>query len=192
MYKWTGDVAGSINRTFNKNFLIASRSINGANTINYTYDNDGLMIRAGSLAINHSSQNDLITSTALGLATDTSTYNSYGELTGYTASYNGKALYSFRLARDRAGRIASETQTIGGTTSVRSYSYDLTDRLVGVTHDGAPYATYSYDSNSNRLTAVIDSSRVTATYDAQDRLLTYGSARYVYTANGELLTLIRK
>src|SRR5262249_47201152 len=36
------------------------------------------------------------------------------------------------------------------------------------------------------LTGTFPQSAVTATYDAQDRLLTYGNASYTYTANGEL------
>lgn len=45
---------------------------------------------------------------------------------------------------------------------------------------------YTYDSNSNRLTATAGTVITKGTYDAQDRLLGYGSASYTYTANGEL------
>jgi RHS repeat-associated protein len=47
---------------------------------------------------------------------------------------------------------------------------------------------YTYDSNGNRIAAEGEASTVTATYDDQDRLLTYGNATYSYTANGELAT----
>ena len=45
---------------------------------------------------------------------------------------------------------------------------------------------YTYDSNSNRLSMTTPSGTINGTYDAQDRLLTYGSASFTYTANGEI------
>jgi RHS repeat-associated protein len=48
----------------------------------------------------------------------------------------------------------------------------------------APSATYN--ANSDRLTMTTAFGTATATYDAQDRLLTYGSDLYSYTPNGEL------
>src|SRR5438445_10281028 len=46
------------------------------------YDNDGLLTGSGPLAVTRSAQDGLITSTKLGLATDTRTYNSFGEQIG--------------------------------------------------------------------------------------------------------------
>jgi RHS repeat-associated protein len=45
---------------------------------------------------------------------------------------------------------------------------------------------YEYDENGNRTSFTGPSGTVTATYDDQDRLLTYGNASYTYTAAGEL------
>jgi RHS repeat-associated protein len=54
----------------------------------------------------------------------------------------------------------------------------MLDQFSGDPHrDGANVASYSYDSNSNRLPG---------TYDNQDRMLAYGGATYTYTGNGEL------
>lgn len=47
-------------------------------------------------------------------------------------------------------------------------------------------ASYTYDSNGNRLTKTSPSGTQSGTYDAQDRLLTYNGNTYTYTANGEL------
>jgi len=54
--------------------------------------------------------------------------------------------------------------------------------------NGVLTATYGYDPNGNRNSVATASGTKTATYDAQDRLLTYGSWSYTYTANGDLLT----
>ena len=66
-----------------------------------------------------------------------------------------------------------------------SYSYDLAGRLTAATKNSAN-DTYTYDSNSNRLSATTPTGTSNGSYDAQDRLLTYGNASYTYTANGEL------
>lgn len=46
--------------------------------------------------------------------------------------------------------------------------------------------TYTYDTNSNRLSATTSAGTTNGTYDDQDRLLTYGTASYTYTPNGKL------
>ncbi len=51
-------------------------------------------------------------------------------------------------------------------------------------------ASYEYDQNGNRIRFTGPSGTVTGTYDAQDRLLSYGDASYSYTANGELTAKI--
>ena len=181
---WTGTVAGSLSRMYNNNFWVTSQSIN-SNTINFTYDNDGLTSKAGSLVIKRNAKDGLITGTTLGSATDVRVYDTYGELTGLTAKYLTTVLYTVKFTRDSDGRITGKTETIGGKKNIYTYSYDAAGRLTGV-KDGTSISSYTYDSNSNRLTATTSSGTVNGTYDAQDRLLTYGAASYTYSANGEL------
>ena len=56
-----------------------------------------------------------------------------------------------------------------------------------MTANGAPVAAYTYDGNGNRLTGP---GGAAGSYDAQDRMRSYGDASYTYTANGELLTKV--
>jgi|ERR1700736_1461707 hypothetical protein len=77
---WTGTVAGNVSRVYNNNFWIASESIGGGTTVAFTYDNDGLLNKAGALTLNRTPTNGLITGTTLGAASDARTYNSFGEL----------------------------------------------------------------------------------------------------------------
>jgi YD repeat-containing protein len=49
-------------------------------------------------------------------------------------------------------------------------------------------ASYTYDSNGNRLSATGVNGTPAGTYDAQDRLIKYGSVAYTYTNNGALLS----
>lgn len=186
--KWTGTINGTVGLGYNSNFWVTSETINGANSIAYTYDNDGLVTKAGVLTLANSSQNGLLTGTTLGSATDTRTYNSFGEITGYTASYAGALLYAVTYTRDADGRISAKSETVAGKTNSYVYSYDLAGRLTSVSENGSVISLYAYDSNSNRLKGVTSSGTAIGTYDPQDRLLTYGSAAFTYTANGELAT----
>ena len=94
-------------------------------------------------------------------------------------------LYDAHYTRDALGRITGKTETVQGVTHQYAYHYDLAGRLDQVTVDGVSSA-YQYDSNGNRLAHVTASGVVDGTYDAQDRLLSYGEGQYTYTANGDL------
>ena len=183
---WTGSVAGNISRVYNNNFWVTSESINSGNTINFSYDNDGLITHAGALTLKLDPKDGLIKSTTLGSATDTRTFSTFGELTAYTAKYGTIVLDLVHFTRDADGRIITKTETIGGKKNMFAYSYDAAGRLTGVKKNGVSFSSYVYDSNSNRVTATTLSGTVTGAYDAQDRLLSYGGASYTYTANGEL------
>jgi YD repeat-containing protein len=185
---WAGTVAGSLTRTFDNFFRLSSQSVNGANTVNFTYDNDSLLTGAGSLTLTRSAQNGLVTGTTLGNLTDTVGYNGFAEPTSYTASFSSTQVLNEQYTRDKLGRITQKVEIIGGATNTYAYSYDQAGRLSTVTLNGAgtPFVTYSYDSNSNRTSANYNGTPINATYDAQDRLTQYGVFTYSYTANGEL------
>jgi RHS repeat-associated protein len=183
---WSGAVAGSVSRTFNNFFLPASQSVNGSNTVNFTYDNDNLLTGAGSLAITRHAQNGLITDTTLSNVTDMRGYNNFGELTSYSASFNATSLFSTTFTRDKLGRITQKVESIqGGAANTYDYTYDATGRLTQVKLNTVTISAYVYDSNDNRTSF---NGTTTGAYDNQDRMTAYGAATYTYTANGELLT----
>ncbi|MGA8153050.1 MAG: RHS repeat-associated core domain-containing protein [Terriglobales bacterium] len=182
---WKGTVAGSVGRGYDNNFWVKSQNVGGGLTISVQRDHDGLVTKAGALTIKRSSSNGLISSTTLGVATDTRTYNSFGELTGYTAAVNGSTIYKVTSTLDADGRVSAKTEILGATTNTYSYSYDLAGRLTAATKNIVT-DTYAYDTNSNRLSATTSAGTANGTYDAQDRLLTYGNTSFTYSANGEL------
>jgi RHS repeat-associated protein len=185
---WAGTIAGNVSRTFDNFFRLSSQSVNGANTVNFTYDNDSLLTGAGSLTVTHNAQNGLVTGTTLGNVTDTVGYNGFAEATSYTASFNSTQLLNEQYTRDKLGRVTQKVETVDGATNTFAYAYDQAGRLSTVTLNGAgtPLVTYSYDSNSNRLSANYNGTLINGTYDAQDRLTQYGVITYTYTSNGEL------
>ncbi|MBF0634541.1 MAG: hypothetical protein HQK85_07790 [Nitrospinae bacterium] len=185
---WSGEVNGSLSRTYDNFYRITSRSVNGGNTINQTYDNDGLLTSVGSLTITRNTGNGFITGTTLGSATTTYTYNTYGEVGSYTAKYGATALFSTVYTRDTLGRITRKVETVQGVAATYDYAYDTTGRLSSVSKNGAQISSYVYDANGNRITATQNGIATQGFYDLQDRLASYGNNSYTYTANGELLT----
>ena len=68
---WSGPVAGNVSLTFNNDLRVSSQRINSANTVNYAYDEDGLMIGAGDETLSRSGSSGLLIGTVVGSVTET-------------------------------------------------------------------------------------------------------------------------
>jgi RHS repeat-associated protein len=202
---WSGLVSGAINWTYNNDFRVTTETVTTASAtspVAMGYDNDGLMTCAsptscpGGVGAHVTSYDPLLPrpeSSVSGAVTDQYTYNAYGELASYEAFANGNLAFSEIVdsagaPRDELGRIVDRTETNGGATVTYSYEYDSLGRLIEVYEDGTLAQAFTYDDNGNRLSLDTPSGSTTATYDDQDRLLTYGNFTYTYTDNGELLS----
>jgi YD repeat-containing protein len=184
---WTGPVAGSVTRTYDPDFR-ATESVNGGNAVTLQYDPDSLLTQAGSLTLTRHAQHGLLTGTALGSVTESYTYNTFGELGTYQATYGGASLLARRTPPTPSAGSRRRSRRWGHTTTT-VYGYDPAGRLTDVTTDGILTAHYDYDGNGNRLSVTRPiSGTVTGTYDAQDRVTTYGAVSYTYNNNGDLLT----
>jgi RHS repeat-associated protein len=183
---WSGPVAGAVTRTFTTDFTVASETVVGSAAVGFGYDADGLLTTAGALTIARDAGTGLVSGTTLGTTTDTFTYNAFGESTHQTAQANSTTVFDVGITRDALGRITSRIETVDGFTRAWVYTYDLAGRLVQVTSNGTLVAQYVYDANGNRTETITTGGTTTATYDAQDRLLTRGATSYTYTANGDL------
>ncbi len=179
----TGAVSGSIDRVYDNDFRITARSINGANSISYQYDDDSLLILAGSLSINREAQKaGIINGTTLGNLTTTRTYTGFAELVTFDASYNTTSLFNTSYTRDKLGRITQKIEAIESVSTTTDYDYDLSGRLFTETTGGST-TSYTYDANGNRTHI---NGSIVGDYDDQDRLTSYAGASYQYTDNGEL------
>jgi YD repeat-containing protein len=83
-------------------------------------------------------------------------------------------------------RITQLVETVQGSPTTRGFTYDSAGRLSTVTENSVLVRSYGYDGNGNRLSLTGPGLNLAGTYDAQDRLLSYGGTMYAYTANGEL------
>ncbi|MBN1422700.1 MAG: PKD domain-containing protein [Planctomycetes bacterium] len=183
---WSGEVSGTVAHTHDNDFLVASQSVNGAHEVSFAYDGDGLIIGAGDLTLTRDPVNGSIAANTLGAIADTYAYNALGELERHTTSHGETVLLDIQYAHDSGGRIVEKTETVGGTTSTWTYAYDEAGRLAEVQRDGVRVEAYSYDPNGNRIGFEGGAGSVAATYDEQDRLVTYGDVSYSFHPNGEL------
>jgi RHS repeat-associated protein len=129
-----------------------------------------------------------MTGSTLGVVSDAIAYDAFGAVQSYVAMASGSTVYAETLERDTLGRITKKTESIGGATHVYQYSYHPRGWLKDVITDGATSASYTYDDNGNRLSKSTPSGVEMGTYDAQDRMLSYGSTTYTYTADGDVAT----
>jgi len=183
---WQGDVSGTLDFIYNRDFRLSSMAIENGTPIEYFYDDDGLLVQAGSLAIVRDASHGLVASTHLGKVTDTYSWNGFEELTDYSAKVDGSEVFRAGYSWDKVGQLTRKEEMIEGETHVYDYRYDEGGRLAVVLVDQATRAVYTYDANGNRLTFAGESGVLSAAYDDQDRLTRYGDREYEYTANGEL------
>ena len=110
-----------------------------------------------------------------------------------TISYRNKSVtYSY----DAAGRLIQKTLPNG---VIQEYNYDEANQLLSITYKQQnntviDQVSYTYDENSNRITrnrtatGSVPESPFTATYDANNRMLTFNGQPLNYDDNGNLIS----
>lgn len=185
---WSGPINATVQGYYDNDFRIDEIRISGNVLATFTYDDDALLTSAGSLTLTRDPENGLVTQSVAGNITTEFSYNQYAQPESFTATADSTPLLTFGYTYDDAGQISTITETIGGATNTYVYTYDAAGRLTAVTKDAVPFTAYTYDSNSNRTAYTGDPSNAVATYDEQDRMLTYGDAVYAYSDAGTLQT----
>src|SRR5690606_20225203 len=186
---WAGPVAGEVNWTYNNRFLIETETIGAlpSTTVNYQYDNDGLVTQAGALSIQRDAASGRVVRKTIGRIRESFQYNAFAELsrqtvefmepngttvreTLYDVIYDGNAAFG---SRDALGRITKKTEWIvdgdapGATPrplASRTYDYGYNQEgrpwLESVAVDGNVVSSYSYDDNGNRTSAELSWSQL--------------------------------
>jgi len=180
---WTGTLSGTVSYDYDARFQVASVAVNGE-AVGYSYDQDGLLTQAGSLALSRDPVTGLLAGTSQGAVDTAVSYSAFGELAAETVTAGGSVLYAVTYTRDGLGRITAKTETVGGVTTEIGYEYDTAGRLSQETRDGRVTGAWTYDANGNRTSA----NGTLSTYDARDRLVSSGSTSFSYTDDGRLAT----
>ena len=183
----TGDVAGTVAWTYDDDFRVVSQTVNGGSSAAFSYDDDGLLVGAGGETLTRGPANGLLTDIdVLDAATDLS-YDAFGALDTLTTTVDTTTLFDATYGpRDALGRIVDFDETVDSVSRTVEYTYDDVGRLETATEDSVLVATYAWDENGNRTSVTTASGTVSATYDEQDRLSSYGDLDYAYNENGEL------
>lgn len=188
------------------NFWLAELTINDqdATKIKLEYDDDGLATKIGKMDLFYDAASGRTLGSHVLQTGQRISRNGFGELsdleegyfsgvTGGTPPLVGEALLDISYERDELGRITRKTETsrsapgAASETHTYDYTFDLeSGRLLEVQRDGDSLETYGYDPNGNRTSWTTGFGSGVATYDAQDRLLTYGQLAFTYTQDGEL------
>ena len=188
---WSGPVSGAVSRTYDSDLRLSSQAVNGGAVVAFGYDPDGLPTSAGELSIQRDPATGFITGATLGGLSEAFGYDAMGNLASLTLAKGISTLYSAHYTRDALGRVTEKREDTGGPTRILRYTYDVEGRVASVEIDGSQAETFTYDPNGNRLTASGPGGTRSATYDAQDRLLSFGTATYGYTLSGDLQSRTR-
>ncbi len=182
--RWAGEVQGSVSFTYDPTGRRQSVQVNSRPPIASTYDDDGLQTGLGALTLIRHPQTGLVSSAQLGQLRTEFEYNFAGEKTAARTFLSDALLHSAEYRRNALGQIDQVAETTnGGPPSVRSFTYEPNGWLIASTENGVDRERFTYDGNGNRLSAL--GLAPAPTYDAQDRLLSYGTLDFTYSANGE-------
>lgn len=184
----SGTLSQTLSYAYNNDFNLSAFTY-GGNTVNYTYDNDGLLTGSGGYAVTRNTANGLPESVSNGTFQLARTFNGYGEADGESATVGATNIGAYTLTRDNAGRITAKTETIGGVPVSYSYTYDPMGRLLTVIKDGTPVEQYQYDKIGRRTYELNAQRGITGrsfTYSDEDHLLSTEDAAYQYDLDGFL------
>jgi len=184
----SGTLGQTIGYTYNNDFKVSSSTYAGG-TMNYTYDEDNLLIGSGAYAIARDPDNGLPETVSGNGFKQIRIFNGYGEVDIQDTAVGGVTVGSWSVTRDNSGRIVGRTENTGRITHTYSYTYDEVGRLLTVTRDGVLVEEYDYNANGmciydmNSLRGI--AGRI-YDYDAEDRLLTAGGTSYSFDLDGFL------
>ena len=186
----TGPVLSSIHYDYSSDGSVSAIGVAGKNNsvsrVDLKYDKDGLLTGAGDEAL---SLNDVgsVSATVLGKVRESVGFDNLGQITSDEFFVSARSILKTQLTRDSLERITRLQKIFGKASKDISYQYDVQGRLTEVREGSRIITTYKYDANGNRIEVIHQGRSVSAKYDVQDRLISFGNTDYIYNASGERL-----
>jgi RHS repeat-associated protein len=187
--RWTSSGAPdvTVSYAYDDAFRPWKLTIQGEPLIEHGYDADDHLIQAGPLTILRDPQTGLPDLTRAGAIETDLDVSQFLEPERFAATFAGEALYQATYERDALGRITQLTEIIAGQSRSITYDYDDADRLAYVEEHGQPGRELRYDPNGNLVEIrQLGIPELTATHDAQDRLVTHGRFALTHSDSGHL------
>lgn len=183
----SGPIAGAVVATLNPDGRVVGVSVDGAAPIAYTFDTSGLLTSVGGVTLGRDVASGAVSQASLGVVKTTRAYDAQGRPVEIATSVSGSPVLDERYGYDLRRRVTSVTETRGsGTPTTTVYGYDSSGRLSQVTVNGKSVERDGYDAAGNRVTVQTSGSTLTATYDDRNRLISWGTAKYTFRADGQL------
>lgn len=187
-------VAGTVTWGYDDRMRLDEETVEGQ-TVAYGYTGE-LLTTMGAMTAAYVPATGQLDTTTLGNVETSYTYDGFGDLAGILYEASNSPVYEVTYTRDTFGRIQTKTETRGGTSTLRCYEYDVSDRLAGVFDaadsagcTGTQLEAYGYDVNGNRESVTNSAGSVPAwqiVTDDQDRLLEHGAFTYAYNDDGQM------
>ena len=143
----SGSVAGSVSLDYDDDFNLVSSRVGSSAAVEFGYDDDGLLTRAGALTLERDAENGAPVGSALGGLSTSNTFDRGGRWKSLLAAGPDDFAFEQVVTRDDGGRIVSER--VDGTPF--AYSYDAAGRLREVRSGDEVLERYAYDANGNRV-----------------------------------------
>jgi len=184
---WSGAVSGSVSVNYDANNRDIAEATDGGPAMTLAYDGAGNLIGVGQLALTRDHVSGLVTGTTLGAVQTVEQYNANDWLMRATTTVQGRVVLDLQYTRDALGRITSVVDTgPTGSTTTTGHEYNSGDELAQVTVDGRVVETDTYDAAGNRTSVASPAGTTTATYNARDQLVTWGTSSYSWAPDGNL------
>lgn len=182
---WSGVAAGEYQYSYDENFFLTEMVLeSGLDTVqtSFTWDRDGMATGYGPFTLIRGGPGGALSQIDDSNHTMTIGYDSLARVQSRNQTINGHSTYDFVLTHNNVGRIVQKVETVDGDSHVFDYTYDADGRLTEVVRNGTLIESYTYDVNGNRLSTLF----ATASYDSQDRLISYGDVSYAFDVDGYL------
>lgn len=178
---WSGAVTGTVELGYDNNFWVDEISVDG-DSINFVYDDDGMMTQAGDASIvRHPATGALDLTTVGNISTDFE-LDDFGAVETIVARFGNTAIYSASYAYNERGKITQMAETVGQSATTVTYGYNFySGGLESAVASGGMNWTHGYvlDDNGNRISH--------GTYDTRDQVLTFGSSTFVHNGAGQII-----